>query len=968
MTFTLLNEETIPEIASIAKLYRHDKTGARLLSVLNNDENKVFGITFRTPPQSSNGIAHIMEHSVLCGSRKYPVKEPFIELAKSSLNTFLNAFTYPDKTCYPVATTNLKDFYNLIDVYLDAVLYPLIPERTLQQEGWHYELESPEAPLVFKGVVFNEMKGALSSPDDLLGELSQQSLYPDTPYGLNSGGDPAVIPNLTYEEFKNFHQTYYHPSNSYIYFYGDDPEEERLRLLDEWLDAFAPKEVNSALPLQPVWTAPKRMVAPYDSGDSDDAKSFLTMNWLMPESIDPETVFGLSILGHILLATPASPLKKALLDSGLGEDVVGGYQDELRQGYFTAGMKGVQRENLEQVENVIQSTLAELAQNGLDPETVAASLNTIEFRLREQNTGQFPRGLFLMLNALRPWLYDADPISGLAFEAPLQNVKTQHAAGRYFENLIEQHLIHNPHRTTVHLIPDPEEGQRKEAAETERLARVKAALTPAQIEKLTVDVAELKKHQETPDTPEALATIPALTLSDLDPNIKTIPIEVGELHGAQLITHDLPTNGIVYLDLGFDLRAIPADLLPFIGLMGRLLLQMGTETQDYVALTQRIGKNTGGIRAGLLLSAIRDSQNSALYFFLRGKATTEKATELLNILKDILLTAKLDNRERFKQIVLEDKAGAEAGLIPGGHAVVKSRLAARFSEADWVSEQIGGLENLFFLRRLAEEIEKDWDSVLGKLEAARKLLLNRASMVVNVTLDSASYGTFHPMLDNLLSSLPVIPLPGSTAQPEYRKTEKLANEGLTIPAQVNYVGKGANLYALGYQPHGSVHVIRNYLGTTWLWDKIRVQGGAYGGFSTFDMTSGTFAYLSYRDPNLLASLDNYDATPTFLRNLDLSESELTKTIIGTIGDIDAYMLPDAKGWASMVRHLTNYTDEIRQKIRAEVLSASVADFKNFAEVLEQVAKKGEIVVLGSADAIIKANQERKDLLEINKVM
>lgn len=964
MTFTLLQEQTIPEIASTAKHYRHDRTGARILSVLNNDENKVFGITFRTPPQSSNGIAHIMEHSVLCGSRKYPVKEPFIELAKSSLNTFLNAFTYPDKTCYPVASTNLKDFYNLIDVYLDAVLYPLIPEQTLQQEGWHYEIENPDQPLTLKGVVLNEMKGALSSPDDLLGELSQQSLYPDTPYGLNSGGDPEVIPGLTYAEFKHFHETYYHPSNAYIYFYGDDSEEERLRILDLWLDAFAHKDVRSGLPLQPQWNAPKQIIQPYDSGDSPEAKSYVTVNWLMPESTDTETALSLSILSHILLATPASPLKKALLDSGLGEDVTGGYQEELRQGYFSAGLKGVERENLEKVENVIQTTLAELAHNGLDPETVAASINTLEFRLREQNTGRFPRGLFLMLNALVPWLYDGNPLNGLAFEEPLNAVKDSLRTPHYFENMIQKYLLDNPHRATLQLVPDPEEGKRKETAEAERLAKVKGGLSSEQIDALIADAAALKKHQETPDSPEALATIPALQLSDIDPKIKTIPIEIGEIAGARLLTHDLPTNGILYLDLGFDLHPLPADLLPFVGILGRLLLQMGTDTQDYVTLTQRIGKSTGGIHATTLTSTIRESRDSALYFFLRGKATTDKAQELLDILKDVLLSAKFDNRERFKQIVLEEKAGAEAGLIPGGHIVVKNRLSARFSEADWAAEQIGGLENLFFLRRLAEDIEKDWGAVLEKLETLRQLLINRATMIVNVTLDSTSLGSLHPALAALIDALP-------TSRPVSAKwlpATSGKNEGLSIPAQVNYVGKGANLYALGYEPDGSVNVIRNYLGTTWLWEKVRVQGGAYGGFSTFDMTSGTFNYISYRDPNLLTTLENYDNTPAFLRALDLSESELTKTIIGTIGELDAYLLPDAKGWASMLRHLTHYTDDIRQQIRDEVLGASATDFKRFAEILAQVAAKGEVVVLGSADAIEKANKEREGLLEIKKVL
>ncbi len=974
MPFTLIQEKRIPEIASTAKLYRHEKTGAQLLSVVNRDENKVFGITFRTPPRTSNGIAHIMEHSVLCGSRKYPVKEPFIELAKSSLNTFLNAMTYPDKTCYPVASTNLKDFYNLVDVYLDAVFYPLIPERTLQQEGWHYEIEKPEAPLAFKGVVFNEMKGALSSPDDLLGELSQQALYPDTPYGLNSGGDPAVIPDLTYTEFKAFHETYYHPSNAYIYFYGDDPEEERLRLLDSWLEAFERKEVNSTLPLQPRWSAPRRTVYPYDSGDSPEAKAYMTVNWLMPESTDAQTTLSLSILSHILLATPASPLKKALQESGLGEDVTGGYQEELRQGYFSAGMKGVAPENLEKVESVIHATLAELADKGMDPETVAASLNTIEFRLREQNTGRFPRGLFLMLGALTPWLYDGDPFDGLAFETPLKAVKSQPQG--YFENLIRRHLLENPHRVTVHLVPDPEEGKRRAAAEAARLEAAKAALTPEQIEALIADVAALKKHQETPDSPEALASIPALQLSDIDPKIKTIPIEIGELAGAKLLTHDLPTNGILYLDLGFDLRPfLPgtadgnAGLLPLLGLMGRLLLQMGTKTQDYVTLTQRIGKHTGGIRPSMFVSAIRESQNPAVYFFLRSKATLEKSGALLDILRDVLLTTQFNNRARFKQIVLEEKASAEAGLIPGGHRVVNSRLRARFNEADWVSEQVSGLENLFFLRKLAEEMETDWDAVLTKLEKTRELLINRAGMVVNVTTDAASFNDLQPGLASLVEALPVSqPLAGFTPGNAGWLHAKRRNEGLTIPAQVNYVGKGANLYALGYKLNGSVNVINRYLGTTWLWDKIRVQGGAYGGFSQFDQASGTFTFLSYRDPNILPTLENYDHTVQFLRSLQLDESELTKSIIGAIGDLDAYLLPDAKGWTSMARHLTHYTDEERQTIRNEVLETKLSDFKRFADALEQVAQKGEVVVMGASEAIEKANQEKQDFLEVKKVL
>ncbi len=977
MSFTLTQSRVIPEINATGKLFIHDQTGARVLSITNNDENKVFGITFRTPPADSTGIAHIMEHSVLCGSRKYPVKEPFVEILKGSLQTFVNAFTFPDKTCYPCASQNLKDFYNLVDIYLDAVFYPLIPEHTLRQEGWHYEIDGPDAPLTFKGVVFNEMKGAYSSPDDLLGDKSRSSLFPDNTYGLDSGGDPHAIPDLTYAAFKTFHETYYHPSNAYIYFYGDDPEAERLAILESWLKDFDKKEVNSAIPLQPQFSAPKKLTYPYDSGDSDEAKAYLTLNWLLPETTEVQTTLGLSLLAHILLATPASPLKKTLIESGLGEDVTGGFEEQLRQTTFSAGMKGLQSENLEKVEKLILETLATLAKDGLDPETVAASLNTVEFALREQNTGNFPRGLSLMLGALTTWLYAGDPLEALAFEAPLAQLKEAVKAGRYFESLIQQHLLDNPHQTTVSLLPDPEEGQRREAVETERLAKVKASMSPAEIERVSAEAAELKRRQETPDSPEALATIPALKLSDIDKAIRTIPIQIvqrgSETHAEQLHTppilyHDLFTNNIIYLDLGFDLHALPQDLLPYAGLFGRLLLEMGTTTEDFVKLTQRIGRETGGIRAASFTSARYGESGSAAYLFLRGKAVASNSAALLDIFKDLLLTARLDDRERFKQIVLEEKSGLEAGLVPGGHGIVNRRLRAHFSEADWIAEQINGVSQLFFLRELAENLENNWAGILEKLETLRADLIAHGNLLANVTLDAANWKTFQPQLEAFLETLKSAGPQRKVELPAWTLPAATRNEGLTIPAQVNYVGKGADLYKLGYQLHGSAQVINNYLGTTWLWEKIRVQGGAYGGFSTFDQHSGVYTFLSYRDPNLLASLDNYDATAGFLRALELSDEELTKSIIGTIGDLDAYQLPDAKGWTSLTRALIGLTDARRQQFRDEVLSTTLENFKTFGETLAEVAKHGEVVVLGSAEAIEKANKERAGLLEVKKVL
>ncbi len=966
--FELVREQNIFEINTNAKLFRHVKSGAELLSLENNDENKVFGITFRTPPPDSTGLPHIMEHSVLCGSRKYPVKEPFIELVKGSLNTFLNAMTFPDKTSYPVASQNVKDLYNLIDVYLDAVFYPRITPNIFEQEGWHYELEDSETPLTFKGVVFNEMKGAYSSPDSILARYSKQSLFPDTPYGVDSGGDPVEIPRLTYEQFKAFHETYYHPSNARIFFYGDDDPEERLRFLDGYLQDFEAIAVASEIALQNRFEQPNRLTVPYDASEDESSakKGMMTMNWMLAEIDDPETTLGLGILSHILVGTPASPLRKALIDSGLGEDLTGGgVSAELRQSMFSTGLKGIAAADTEKVEKLIVDTLNALVQDGIDPDMVEASLNTLEFNLREMNTGSYPRGLIVMLAALSTWLHGKDPFAALAFEAPLHGVKERLKAGEsYFEQLIETYLVKNPHRTTVLLKPEPDEGKRQKSAEEERLAQVRATMRGEEVETTITRTAELKRLQETPDPPEALATIPMLTLNDLEQKNKLIPLEVIEKGAAKVLYHDLFTNGIVYLDLGFDLHVLPQELLPYVPLFGNALTKVGTEQEDFVKLSQRIGRKTGGIWASVFNASVLESDQSTVRLFLRGKATVAQTDDLLRILRDVLLTVKLDNQERFKQLVLESKARKESSLVPGGHGVVHTRLGAHFNESGWFSEQTGGVNSLFFIRQLAEELEKDWPSVLAKLEELRRILVNRNAMICNVTLDNTNWTQFQPKLEQLLDELPAAAAPTVAWTPQQLPDF----EGLTIPARVNYVAKGTNLYDLGYTYHGSSAVILNYLRTSWLWEKVRVQGGAYGGFCTFDRRSGVFSYISYRDPNLLKTLENYDQTAQFLKQLELSEDELTKSIIGVIGQIDNYQLPDAKGYTAMVRYLMGETDEKLQQVRDEVFSTTDNDFKAFADILQQVNEKGLVVVLGSQEAIEQANIERSNWLETLKVL
>ena len=957
-SFNLIKEKHIPELNANAKLYIHKRTGARLLSVINDDENKVFGINFRTTPKDSTGVAHILEHSVLVGSKKYPVKGPFVELLKGSLATFVNAFTYPDKTCYPVASQNVQDFYNLIDVYIDAVLHPLITEQTLMQEGWHYELDDPANPLTYKGVVFNEMKGAYSSPDNLLGRAIQGSLFPKHVYGIDSGGDPRHMPDLTYAAFKSFHETYYHPSNSFIFFYGNDDPEKRLKLMEGYLLPYKKLRVKSQVPLAKPFKRPKKIQDSYDAGQDKDIKKkhYFTVNWLLPDTSDPVTDFSLQILANILIGTPASPLRKALLDSGLGEDLAGlGLESELRQQIFSTGLKGTRARDAKKIEKLIFDTLETLVRDGIDPDMTAASLNTLEFRLRENNTGSFPRGIAVMLRALVTWLHEDDPFKLLAFESPLNEIKSRLASdGHYFENLIQIHLLDNLHRTTLRFKPDPEIGRRFDEDEKARLAAVRESMSEAQLGACVENTKQLKLLQETPNSPEALATMPFLKLGDLEKQGKSIPIETIQIGDAQVLYHDLFTNGILYLDLGFDLHALPKELIPMTEIFARALLEMGTETEDYVKLSQRIGKSTGGIWGSSISTTAHGSGENVAKLFLRGKATASQAAEMLDILKDVLLTGKFDNRERLKQIVLEEKSGLESSLVPNGHAYVNRRLRAQFGETGWINEQMSGIEYLFALRQLANDIDRKWPAVLAKLEAMREALVNCRGLLCNVTIDAVNWNTFKPKLDSFLSALPAkdVKLSSFNIKPAHTK------ESLTIPAQVNYVGKGANLYDLGYKYDGSAEVVLGYLRMTYLWDKIRVQGGAYGAFCVFDERSGVLTYLSYRDPNLAATIDNYDKAAGFLKGMDarnLSAGELTKAIIAAIGDIDSYQLPDAKGYTSMMRYLTGETDAMLQKRREQVLTTNAEDFIAFGEALEKVAGSDAVAVIGSQSAIESAN-------------
>lgn len=954
--FTLLREENLSEVGGTARVWKHDKTGAELLSVCNSDENKSFGVSFRTPPHDSTGVAHILEHSVLCGSRRYPVKEPFVELLKSSLQTFLNALTFPDKTCYPVASTNRQDFYNLIDVYLDAVFFPRIDEDVLRQEGWHIDVDpaGEDNAWHYKGVVFNEMKGVYSSPDSVLLEESQHAVFPDTLYGLDSGGDPAVIPDLTYEAFRDFHSAYYHPSNARFFFWGDDPEDTRLEKVDAVLAPFERREVASDIPLQERRSLERKVevaypAAPDEDSETDDTarQGHVTVNWLLCETADIEEMLVLDMLEHILTGLPGSPLRKALMDSGLGDDVTGaGLEADLRQSYFSIGLRSIRPEDGDAVETLIMDTLAGLAEKGVPAKAVEAALNSLEFELRENNTGRFPRGLAAMFRSLSTWLYGGDPLAPLAWEKTLDALKARLKRREpVFEDAIRRWLLDNTHRVTVLLVPDDNLAAERQIREDARLAASRAAMTAEQQAETARISDRLHQAQITPDSPEALATIPTLGLDDLPRRNATLP-NVEKAGDAPTLLHELDTTGILYAKLLLPLDGVPASLLPLVPLYARALTEMGTTRHNYVDLGLEVAAKTGSLDAYPVFQT-RLSDTAPLAFLeVAGKSTVDKTGKLTGLMREILLEPRFDDKARFIQMVMEEKARLEQSLIPSGHTLVSVRLGGHLSLTGGLTELTGGISYLFFIRELTRRLEKRWPSILTDLHDLHRFVTRRNQALISLTADGKALSKAEPLFQEMVRALPDHPV----ASVSRTRPVLPGAEALLIPAQVNYVGLGANLRDTGYAFHGSASVVLRHLRMGYLWDRVRVQGGAYGAYANYNRASGAFVFLSYRDPNVERTLDVYRGAADYLGNLSLTEEDVTRAIVGAIGDMDTYLLPGAKGNAALWRYLTGDTDDIRQRIRDEILSTTLRDFHDFAPHLDQAMRGAVPCVLGGPDA------------------
>ncbi len=942
--FRLFHDTYISDIHSQVRLYSHP-SGATLVSVSNDDENKSFGVALRTMPDNSNGVAHILEHSVLCGSKRYPVKSPFNELLKGSVNTFLNAMTYPDKTVYPVASTNLKDLYNLVSVYMDAVFHPLISEDTLRQEGWRFEFDD-KGTLTYKGIVYNEMKGASATADRIAGRALMKELMPDTIYAHDSGGNPRDIPTLSYEEFVAFHQTYYHPSNALLFWYGDDAEDPRLESLEPFLTSFTKQTPPPPLKPQPAWTESRTARYPYPASP-EEKRHVVTLAWLSQQELSPIDELEIMIIDDAILADAASPLRKILLDSGLGENISGGGFGGGLQPYFALGLKGVPPEHVDAVAPMVLAAIEQVCQQGIEPDQLAASLNTFEFKARENNTGGFPRGLSLMLNVTEPWLYGHDILDVMHYEKPLAEVRQRLSDPTRPAQILRRMILKNPHRLTLTVAPDAELNTRLDEAEARELASAESQLDATKRDKITQDATRLVLWQETPDAPEALSTVPRLTREDIDTDIKRTPLNARLLGGIPFTHAPLFSSGIAYIDFGFDVLQIPARLVAYLPLFLRALTDVGAGAYDMVKLSQRIGTYTGGIGVSSSVGTHRITHQPYGNLFVRGKATLQNVPILLELMRDIIVTPHLHNKERIMQLVREDKAGRESGIIPSGHSYVNTRLRASFSANHTYAELTGGATYVAFIRQLAKRGDEAWDDIHANLVELQHILFHRDAMRIHVTVTDKQGSTVAAQIESIISSIPA----GKRRENDWYIAHYARTEALQVPAQVNYVGIGGSLAATGYTCDGADIVVNRHLSRTFLHEAIREKGGAYGAFSVLDIRTGLLTLLSYRDPNIQKTIDTYHNAGAWLQKVHLDDDALLQAIIGAAGDFDGYQLPDARGFGAMARSLSGDDDDFRQKVREEALSVQNHHFARYGVALEAMSAHWRTVVLGGEAAL-----------------
>ena len=961
--YEVQKEEDLRGIKAKGYLLRHRKSGARVVYIENDDNNKVFSIGFRTPPSDSTGVPHIMEHSVLCGSRNFPAKDPFVELVKGSLNTFLNAMTYPDKTVYPVASCNDQDFQNLMHVYMDAVFYPNIyeHEEIFRQEGWSYQLDSAEDKLKYNGVVYNEMKGAFSSPEGVLDRVILNTLFPDTSYANESGGDPEVIPELTYEQFLDFHRKYYHPSNSYIYLYGDMDIEEKLHWLDqEYLGKYDREPVDSRIRFQEPFAEMQEKVIPYSiaSEESEEDNTYLSYNKVVGTSLDKELYLAFQILDYALLSAPGAPLKKALTDAGIGKDIMGSYDNGIYQPIFSVIAKNANEEQKEEFIQVIEDVLRASVKNGIDTKAIEAGINYYEFRYREADFGNYPKGLMYGLQMMDSWLYDEEkPFIHIEALDTFEFLKKQIGTG-YYEELIQKYLLDNPHGAIVIVTPEKGRTARMEAELEEKLQKYKESLTAEEVEAFVQKTQALEAYQSEPESEENLEKIPVLKREDISREIEPIINEKMTLAGVPVIFHEIETNGIGYVDVLFDMSLVEEQDLPYVGILQSVLGIIDTKRYDYGTLFNEINVNTGGISTSLELyndvTNIREKAFKAT-FEIKGKALYGKLPVAFDMMREILMESKLNDGKRIREILAMLKSRLLMKFQSSGHVTAVLRAQSYASPAAKLKDMTNGIAFYETVSYIEEHFEEEKEKLSEKLIDLSKKLFCGDNMMLSYTAAREGLEGLEEMVEKLKNSLHT-----RTAEEDKRcviHCEK-KNEGFKTASKVQYVAKAGNFIDLGVAYTGALQILKVIMSYDYLWQNIRVKGGAYGCMSNFNRI-GEGYFVSYRDPNLKRTLDVYDGVVDYLKNFTVSERDMTKYIIGTMSGIDQPMTPASKGERSMNLYMNKVSAEMIREERNQILDAEQDDIRALYKVAEAVLQADQMCVIGGEDKI----EEEKELFK-----
>lgn len=950
--YEILDEHRVEDVQSDGFILRHKKSGARIAILSNNDDNKVFYIGFRTPPEDETGVPHIIEHTTLCGSKKFPVKDPFIELAKGSLNTFLNAMTYPDKTVYPVASCNDQDFKNLMDVYLDAVFNPNITkyEEIFKQEGWHYELTGKDDELKINGVVYNEMKGAYSSPDEVLSSQIYRSLFPDNNYSKDSGGNPEYIPKLTYEAYLDFYHKYYHPSNSYIYLYGDMDVVERLEWLDkEYLSLYDYKKVNSEINKQPAFDEIKNVETQYSitMDDSQENKTYLSYNRVVGDSLDEMLYQAFDVLDYALVSSPGAPVKQALIDAGIGDDVYGSCDAGILQPVFSFVAKNANASQADEFESIIENTLKEVVKTGINKEALLAGINSSEFKFREADFGQFPKGLLFGLNCLDSWLFD-DMKPFIHLECLGTFAKLRKAVDTdYFEKLIQEYLLDNTHGSSVTVKPKRGLGIEREEALAKELSDYKASLSDEGIKKLIEDTEHLKKYQEEPSSDEDLRKLPMLTRAEMKKNAMPFSNIEDELLDVKVVRHDIESNGIDYISFLFDAGDFAQSELGYLGFFTNALGLVSTEKYSYTDLANATNIYTGGISTGTASHPdIKDRNNFVFKFEVKLKVLEKNLDKALELMEQMLLSSDFTDTKRLGELVAQIKARLQANLSSSGHLVAAMRSMSSFSRYALYQDELKGIAFYRSICRIEKELSESPKNVSDKLAAIAKKLFARNRMLISFTGNNEAYGNAKPSLEKVIAGFNKMSAIGNQAEVHFNT----AKEAFIDASQIQYVAKTGDFICEGYEYTGALRLLRIILSYDYLWINVRVKGGAYGCMNTF-LRSGESYFVSYRDPNLSDTLDVYDRIPEYIKSFSPDERDMTKYIIGTFSALDTPMNPEAKGSRSLSAYLEGITYEQIQKERNEILNAQPEDIRRLADLVEAVLKKDSICVIGNENMI-----------------